>query len=94
MGNCCGPSAEQKAANAAEDEAQRKEARAKAAAAAEQRASANATKGAPNAGKPKQCVSQNRHSSPSLALPGVAPPGASRAATVLCFLQSDDPSLD
>lgn len=53
MGNCCGPTAEQKAAAAADDEAQRKEARAKAAAAAEARQSASATKGAPNAGKAK-----------------------------------------
>ena len=45
VGNCCGPTAEQKAAAAADEEAQRKEARAKAAAAAEARLEQNSSRG-------------------------------------------------
>ena len=45
VGNCCGPTAEQKAARAADEEAQRKEARAKAAAAAEARLEQNSSRG-------------------------------------------------
>lgn len=45
MGNCCGPTAEQKEANAREEAAQREEARQKAAAAAEQRMATNSSRG-------------------------------------------------